>query len=125
MMRQMLKSKIHRATVTQSDLEYEGSIAIDETLMKAADILPHEKVSVWNITNGQRFETYALKAEKGSGVICINGAAARLAAPDDRVIIASWLDMESEQAEKWKPRLVFVNDDNTIKSTIPGLAASA
>jgi aspartate 1-decarboxylase len=117
MMRIMLKSKIHRAVVTMADLEYEGSIAIDETLLKAADIIPFEKVAVWNITNGQRFETYAIPEAKDSGCICVNGAAARLVSPGDRVIIASWLELEEAEARRWQPTLVFVNDDNSIKTT--------
>jgi aspartate 1-decarboxylase len=115
MNRIMLKSKIHRATVTQADLEYEGSIAIDETLLKAADIFPFEKVAVWNITNGQRFETYAIPEAKDSGCICVNGAAARLVSPGDRVIIASWVEIEEEKARTWKPTLVFVDEKNCIK----------
>ena len=115
MMRSMLKSKIHRARVTQADLEYEGSIAIDETLLAAADILPFEKVAVWNVTNGQRFETYAIPEKKDSGCICVNGAAARLVAPGDQVIIASWVEINEAEARKWRPTLVFVHENNTIK----------
>ena len=94
MFRKLLKSKIHRATVTKSDLNYEGSIAVDATLLKAADIQPFEAVHVWNVTNGSRLQTYALKVEHGSGEICINGDAARLAQAGDIVIIASfdWLE---------------------------------
>jgi aspartate 1-decarboxylase len=116
MRRTMLKSKIHRATVTQADLHYEGSVTIDDLLMRAADLLPHEKVSIWNITNGARFETYALRGEPGSGVICVNGAAARLVSPSDLVIIASYCDMEDAEARAWEPRLVFVDERNRLKN---------
>jgi len=114
MTRRMLKSKIHRATVTQADLDYVGSIAIDDDLMEAADIIENEQVHVWNITTGDRFVTYAIPGGRGSGVICINGAAAHMANPGDLVIIASFVDMESAQAKKWEPELVFVDEHNRI-----------
>ncbi|WP_298269510.1 aspartate 1-decarboxylase [Geobacter sp.] len=117
MERRMLKSKIHRATVTGADLHYEGSITIDLDLMEAADIIPYEAVSIWNVTNGSRFETYAIEGERGSGVICINGAAARLVAPKDLVIIASFVNMENEEAQKYEPKLVFVDDKNCMLPT--------
>ena len=98
MQRIMLKSKIHRATVTGADLHYEGSVTIDRDLMDAADIVSYEKVAVWNVTNGNRLETYAIEGERGSGVICLNGAAARLMAPKDLVIIASFVNMENAEA---------------------------
>jgi aspartate 1-decarboxylase len=116
MRRTMLKSKIHRATVTQADLHYEGSVTIDDLLMRAADLLPNEKVSIWNITNGARFDTYALRGEAGSGVICVNGAAARLVSPSDLVIIASYVEMEDAEARAWEPHLVFVDERNRIKT---------
>ncbi len=116
MQRKMLKSKIHRATVTQADLHYEGSVTIDDNLMRAADILPNEFVSIWNITNGQRFDTYALRGEPGSGVICVNGAAARMVAPGDMVIIASWVRLDEAEAQNWEPHLVFVDERNRIKA---------
>ena len=112
MQRKMLKSKIHRATVTGADLHYEGSITIDKDLMEASDIIPYEAVSIWNVTNGNRLETYAIEGERGSGVICLNGAAARLVAPKDLVIIASFVDMPNEQALNHEPKLVFVDDKN-------------
>jgi aspartate 1-decarboxylase len=112
MKRKMLKSKIHRATVTGADLDYEGSITIDPQLMKAADILPYEAVDVWNVTYGTRFQTYAIEGQPGSGVICINGAAARLVSRGDKVIIASWLDIDNDQAAAYEPKLVFVDDHN-------------
>ena len=109
MQRIMLKSKIHRATVTGADLHYEGSVTIDRDLMDAADIVSYEKVAVWNVTNGNRLETYAIEGERGSGVICLNGAAARLMAPKDLVIIASFVNMENAEAIKYEPKLVFVD----------------
>lgn len=117
MERKMLKSKIHRATVTGADLHYEGSITIDLNLMEAADIIPYEAVAIWNVTNGNRFETYAIEGERGSGVICINGAAARLVAPKDLVIIASFVNMENEEALAYEPKLVFVDDKNQMLPT--------
>ncbi|MBZ0273128.1 aspartate 1-decarboxylase [bacterium] len=116
MKRIMLKSKLHRATVTQADVDYEGSIAIDENLLEAADILPYEKVAVWDVTNGSRFETYAIEEKRGSGCICVNGAAARLVKPGDKIIIASFVEVEDAEAKAFVPRLVFMNDDNTIKT---------
>jgi len=112
MTRKMLKSKIHRATVTGADLEYEGSITIDSELLAAADILPYEAVDIWNVTYGTRFQTYAIEGRPGSGTICINGAAARLVSKGDKVIIASWLDIPSELAASYEPKLVFVDDSN-------------
>lgn len=115
MERNMLKSKIHRATVTHADLHYEGSVTIDENLLKAADILENESVSIWNVTNGARFETYALRGEAGSGLICINGAAAHHASPGDLVIIASFVNMSDAEAKKHQPKLVFVDEKNCQK----------
>ncbi len=115
--RKMLKSKIHRATVTGADLHYEGSITIDLDLMEAADIIPYEAVCIWDVDNGNRFETYAIEGERGSGVICINGAAARMVAPKDLVIIASFVNMENEQALKHEPKLVFVDEKNRMLSS--------
>lgn len=113
----MLKSKIHRATITGADLEYEGSITIDRDLMDAADIVSYEKVAVWDVTNGSRLETYAIEGERGSGVICLNGAAARLVAPKDVIIIASFVNMANEAALKHKPKLVFVDGKNRMLPT--------
>ncbi|HEY6871608.1 MAG TPA: aspartate 1-decarboxylase [Geobacteraceae bacterium] len=115
--RKMLKSKIHRATVTGADLHYEGSITIDKDLMEAADIIPYEAVCIWDVDNGSRFETYAIEGERGSGVICINGAAARMVAPRDLVIIASFVNMANEEALRHEPKLVFVDDKNRILPT--------
>ncbi len=117
MQRNMLKSKIHRATLTGADLQYEGSITIDRDLMDAADIIPYEAVSVWNVTNGNRFETYAIEGERGSGVVCVNGAAARLVAPRDLVIVASFVSMDASEAREHEPKLVFVDERNRIIPT--------
>jgi aspartate 1-decarboxylase len=117
MERKMLKSKIHRATVTGADLHYEGSITIDKDLLEAADIIPYEAVCIWDVDNGSRFETYAIEGERGSGVICINGAAARMVAPKDLVIIASFVSMENEEALRHQPKLVFVDEQNRMLPT--------
>jgi aspartate 1-decarboxylase len=111
-MRIMLKSKIHRARVTDSNIDYEGSITIDQELMKAADILPYERVEVLNINNGARFDTYAIEGEKGE--ICVNGAAARLATKGDIVILLSYCYVEEEEAHNITPRLVYVDAKNAI-----------
>lgn len=111
----MLKGKIHRATVTEADLEYNGSIGIDADLMRASGIIPNEYVEVYNITNGNRFNTYGFAAEGGSGVISINGAAAHLASPGDKVIICAFVTMGEEEAKEHKPSLVFVDEENRIK----------
>lgn len=123
--RKMLKSKIHRATVTGADLHYEGSITIDLDLMEAADIIPYEAVCIWDVTNGSRFETYAIEGERGSGVICINGAAARLVAPQDLVIIASFVNMSNAEALAHEPKLVFVDDKNRMLESRKEVAGQA
>jgi aspartate 1-decarboxylase len=116
MQRFMLKSKIHRATVTDADLHYEGSITIDPLLMKEADILSYETVAIYNVTNGERFSTYAIPGNQNSGVICLNGAAARKAARGDLIIIAAYeLVDEKELSGGWNPRCVFVDENNRIK----------
>jgi aspartate 1-decarboxylase len=115
MTRTMLKSKIHRATVTEANLEYEGSIAIDAELLRAADILPYESVEVWDCTNGARLRTYALEGEPGSGEICVNGAAAHLVKPGDVVIIASWTELDDADARRWQAKRVFVDARNRIR----------
>ncbi len=109
---EMLKGKIHRATVTEANLNYAGSITIDAALMEAARILPNQKVQVVNNNNGARFETYAIPGEKDSGVICLNGAAARLAQPGDIVIIIAYALMSEEEAKNYSPKIVFVDDKN-------------
>ncbi|HEX7119035.1 MAG TPA: aspartate 1-decarboxylase [Longimicrobiales bacterium] len=112
MQRVLCKSKIHRATVTGADLNYEGSITIDARLMEAADIVEYEQVQVVNINNGARFETYAIRGEPGSGAVVLNGAAARLAQPGDRVIIISYARYEASELDGFEPRLVFVDAAN-------------
>ncbi|MEG0949939.1 MAG: aspartate 1-decarboxylase [Bacteroidales bacterium] len=104
---EVMKSKIHRVTVTQADLNYIGSITIDEELLEAANIIPNEKVAIVNNNNGARLETYVIKGERGSGVVCLNGAAARLVQPGDVVIIISYALMDFEEAKSFKPSVVF------------------
>lgn len=111
----MFKSKIHRATVTEAKLNYVGSITIDSELLKTSGILEYEKVQVVNINNGARIETYTIAGEAGSGVICLNGAAARHFQEEDKVIIMAYADMTPEEAQTHKPTVVFVNDDNSVK----------
>jgi len=113
-MRIMLKSKIHRARVTGANINYEGSITIDRRLMEEADILPYEQVQVLNINNGERFATYAIEGAPGSGEICLNGAAARLAAKGDIVIILTYRDMPEEEVRGYEPKRVYVDADNKI-----------
>lgn len=120
MRRVMLKGKIHRARVTEHNLHYEGSITIDETLMEAAGILPYEQVQVYNVSNGNRFETYAIRGERGSGVIGINGAAAHLAREGDIIIIASYAILDEEELKDHRPRLVYVDEDNKIVQVVRG-----
>jgi len=110
--RTMLKSKIHRARITGVNIDYEGSITIDKDLIRQADILPYEQVLVLDINNGARFTTYAIEGERGE--ICVNGAAARLVAPQDLVIILSFCQVEDEVARNWRPRLVYVNAANAV-----------
>lgn len=110
----VFKSKIHRATVTHADLEYEGSVTIDADLLDAADILPHEMVHVWNVTNGSRLTTYALEGPRGSRAICVNGAAAHLTRPGDVVIIATFAEMTRDEARAHIPRVVLVNETNDV-----------
>ena len=112
MLRRMLTSKIHRATVTRIDLDYEGSITVDAALMEAAGMLPYEAVWVWNIHNGERFETYVLTGRRGSGEICLNGAAARKAQPGDLIIIATFGLMEEQSARQYTPCVVQVDAQN-------------
>ena len=112
----MFKAKIHQAAITQADLNYEGSLTVDQNLLDAAGILVNEKVQVVNITNGNRFETYAIKGEPGSGIIGLNGACARLGMPGDRVIIITYAQMSPEEAEKFVPKVVIVDEKNNIIS---------
>ena len=117
MQRTMLKSKIHRATVTDSDLHYVGSITIDPDLLEAADILEYEQVAVVDVDNGARFETYTISGERGSGEICINGAAARLVHNGDTIIVISYAEYSEEELESYVPRVVHVNKNNEIVIT--------
>ncbi len=112
----MLKSKIHRATVTQAELDYVGSITVDKDLLEASGILEYEKVLVVDITNGARLETYTISGERGSGIICLNGAAAKLIDKGDTVIIMAFADMNEDEAKAFKPTVVFVNENNKIKA---------
>lgn len=113
---EMLKSKIHRAVVTQAELNYVGSITIDEKLMDAAGIVEYEKVQIADVDNGERFETYVIAGEAGSGIICLNGAAARLVSAGDKVIIMSYAQMTREEIEDNPPKVVFVDEKNCITS---------
>jgi aspartate 1-decarboxylase len=112
MLRTLLKSKIHRASVTHSELHYEGSCAIDENLLDAAGIVENEQIHVWNIDNGERFITYAIKGQRGTGMISVNGSAARRAAVGDLVIIASFAQLTEQEMDGFKPNLVFVDEAN-------------
>ena len=111
----LMKAKLHRATVTQADLDYEGSIAIDADLLDAAGIFPHEQVDVLNITNGARFTTSAIEAPRGSRVIGVNGAAARLVQKNDKVIVVTYGQMPEEEARQWSPCVVLLDDNNAVK----------
>jgi len=115
MLRTLYKSKIHRATVTQAELDYEGSITIDAELMEAADILAGERLEVFNLNNGERFSTYAIEGERKSGIICVNGAAARLAQVGDKVIIISYVLLNDEEAKGLKSKVIFVDERNRLK----------
>jgi aspartate 1-decarboxylase len=112
----MYKSKIHRATLTDADLHYEGSATIDSDLLRAADIMPYEKVQIVNINTGGRLETYVIEGEPGSGEICLNGAAARLGEPGDMVIIISYAEVEDLEARDWEPTTILVDEKNRVKS---------
>jgi aspartate 1-decarboxylase len=114
MQRMMLKSKLHRVTVTDAELHYEGSCAIDDALLEAADIKEYQQIDIYNINNGERFTTYAIRAERGSGTISVNGAAARRAAPGDLLIIASYVMMNEVELQKFEPDLVYVDARNRI-----------
>lgn len=122
----MLKAKLHRACVTHAELEYEGSCAIDGRLLDAAGIHPYEQIDIYNLNNGERFTTYAIRAEDGSKIISVNGAAARKAAPGDRLIICAFGSMQEAEVAKHDPRLVYLDIDNNIthtRNTIPVQAA--
>lgn len=111
---EMLKGKIHRATVVQAELDYVGSITVDTELLEAAGILEYEKVQIVDVNNGNRFETYTIAGEPGSGMICLNGAAARCVSTGDKIIIMAYANMTPEEAKAFRPKVVFVDDDNKI-----------
>jgi len=115
MIRTMLKSKIHRATVTEANIEYEGSVSIDRDLLDAADMLAYERVEIWNCSNGSRLSTYVIEGEPGTGEICVNGAAAHLVKPGDVVILASFAEATDSEARTWKAKRVFVDSRNRIR----------
>jgi aspartate 1-decarboxylase len=114
----MFLGKIHRAVITHADLDYEGSVTIDASLMQAAGILPHEEVHIWNVTRGTRLATYALSGPAESGVICINGAAAHLNRPGDTVILATFGEMDDHDAKAWVPKVVLVDHDNKAREIV-------
>jgi len=119
MQRMMFKSKIHRATVTAANMDYEGSLTIDADLLDAADILPHEQIHVWDVSNGARLVTYALPGTRGSGEVCVNGAGAHLVKPGDVVIIATYTLMATRTARKYEPTVVLVDGNNKIRESTP------
>jgi len=114
MFRTMLKTKLHRATVTDANLQYMGSITIDQNIIEQGDILPYEKVQVVNNNNGARFETYVIPGKRGSKTICLNGAAARLVQPGDRVIIMSYVQLNEKELKDWQPKVIFFDENNNI-----------
>lgn len=113
----LMKAKIHRATVTEADLEYEGSITVDRSLLQESGILPYEQVHVYDVNNGNRFVTYAIEAPAQSGTICVNGAAARLVQKGDRLIIVAYAQMSDEEAKTYKPRVLLMDEGNRIKKS--------
>jgi aspartate 1-decarboxylase len=125
MHRTMLGGKIHRATVTGADLDYEGSVTIDADLLDAARILGHEAVWIWDVDNGARLQTYAIAGPRGSGVVCVNGAAAHHVSPGDRVIIASFVQLAEAECSSWTPSVVFVDAENRIRELRAELAGQA
>lgn len=125
MQRTMMKSKIHRARVTDADLHYEGSITVDADLMDAADMLPYEMVHVLDVDNGSRLQTYVIPGPRGSGVMCINGAAARLVSTGDTIIVLTYMTMEDQEAHGYLPKVVYVNDHNEIVEEARGTRAAA
>ena len=125
MQRTMLKSKLHRVCVTHSELHYEGSCAIDEALLEAGNIREYEQISIYNVTNGERFSTYAIHADRHSGIISINGAAAHKASPGDLIIIASYAVYHEIELEKFAPQLVYVDENNRIQSQRNAIPAQA
>jgi aspartate 1-decarboxylase len=124
-LRVMLKSKLHRARVTQAEVDYEGSLTLDRDFLEVADILPFEQVHVWNVTRGTRFRTYAMEAPAGSRVVCVNGAAAHLARPGDIVIIATFTNLDERDARRHQPRIVLMDEHNRIKNIAPEIPGPA
>jgi aspartate 1-decarboxylase len=124
MLRMMLKSKIHRATITEANLNYEGSLTIDANLLRLADILPYEMVHIYNINNGERFETYAIEGEAGSGVMCLNGAAARRGHPGDLIIVTTFATYQAEELAQHTPKIVLVDGHNRPKELLSVKKAS-
>ena len=122
MRRHMMKSKLHRATVTEANLHYEGSLTVDADLLAAADILTHEQIHVWDVTNGARLVTYALPGKRGSGEVCVNGAGAHLIRPGDVVIVATYAEFEDAEAKRHEPRVVLLGDGNRPKAKPPAAA---
>ena len=118
MLREMCKAKIHSATVTEADLNYTGSITIDKSLLEELDILHYERVQVLNINNGARMETYVIEGEPDSGIICLNGAAARWVVPGDKIIIIAYCLIDDAQARSWKPKIVLLDEKNKIKEIL-------
>lgn len=115
---QMLKAKLHRARVTDANLQYMGSITIDQDLLDASGILPHEKVQIVNNNNGARFETYVISGERGTGIVCLNGAAARLVQPGDEIIIIAYVYLTPEEAQNWQPKVVFLTEKNAVTACL-------
>lgn len=125
MFRTLLKSKLHRVTTTHSELHYEGSCAIDDDLLDAADIVENERIDIWNVNNGERFSTYAIRAQRGSGIISVNGSAARRAAPGDLLIIASFGLFSEAEVPEHRPSLVYVDANNRVVRTGKEIAVQA
>ena len=121
----LLKAKLHRARVTHAELDYEGSCAIDANLLETAGILPYEQIQIYNVTNGERFTTYAMRAEAGSGIISINGAAAHRAKPGDIIIICAYCQVTSAEAASHKPRLIYLNEHNKVTRTSNAIPVQA
>ena len=121
MQRVLLKSKIHRVTVTDAELDYEGSLTLDRNLMDAADLFPYEEVHIFNLTNGHRFSTYVIEGARGSNIVCVNGAAAHLARKGDCLIIADFAIYDEEQSKTHRPRLIYVDEMNNIRSIKSGI----
>ncbi|MBA4062315.1 MAG: aspartate 1-decarboxylase [Isosphaera sp.] len=122
MRRHMMKSKLHRATVTEANLHYEGSLTVDADLLAAADILPHEQIHVWDVTNGARLVTYALAGKRGSGEVCVNGAGAHLIRPGDLVIVATYAEFDDAEAKRHEPKVILLGEGNRPKAKLPAAA---